>query len=259
MDLAFEIKKKLDSGKSDLPFKKLYHCNIGNPQKLGQKPLKFNREVLSIVMNPDLAEIAPKGTFSEAAVTRAKTYLNAIQGGVGAYSQSQGYEIVRKEVSAFISKRDGFPSNPNNVFLSEGASSSVRMIYQTIIADEKDGIMVPIPQYPLYSALSTLMGANLVGYYLDETAGWKASMSELIRSYDEAIKNGTRIRALVVINPGNPTGQCLSLSAQQDLVRFCVKNKLVLLADEVYQENVYVNFFFFSALFNNNNNNITII
>ena len=113
------------------------------------------------------------------------------------------------------------------------------MIYQTIIASDSDGIMVPIPQYPLYSALSTLMGANLVGYYLDETAGWKAHMSELVRSYDEAIKNGTRVRALVVINPGNPTGQCLSLSAQQDLVRFCVKNSLVLLADEVYQENVY--------------------
>ena len=76
-----------------------------------------------------------------------------------------GFEIVRKEVASFISKRDGFPSNPSNIFLSEGASSSVRMIYQTIIASDSDGIMVPIPQYPLYSALSTLMGANLVGYY----------------------------------------------------------------------------------------------
>eukprot|EP00938_MAST-03A_sp_MAST-3A-sp1_P006033 g6033.t1 len=237
LDLAFEIKKELDSGKSKLPFKKLYHCNIGNPQKLGQKPLKFNREVLSLVTNPSLME--HKSIFSEQARARAKQYLNAIQGGVGAYSQSQGFEIVRKEVASFISKRDGFPSNPNNIFLSEGASSSVRMIYQTIIASDSDGIMVPIPQYPLYSALSTLMGANLVGYYLDETAGWKAHMSELMRSYEEAIKNGTRVRALVVINPGNPTGQCLSLSAQQDLVRFCVKNSLVLLADEVYQENVY--------------------
>ena len=95
LDLAFEIKKELDSGKSKLPFKKLYHCNIGNPQKLGQKPLKFNREVLSLVTNPSLME--HKSIFSEQARARAKQYLDAIQGGVGAYSRVKVLRLfVRK-------------------------------------------------------------------------------------------------------------------------------------------------------------------
>jgi len=64
-------------------------------------------------------------------------------------------------------------------------------------------------------------------------------MKELERSLSEAKKNGVNVVGLVLINPGNPTGQVLTKSAVQDVVRFCAKHKLVLLADEVYQENVY--------------------
>eukprot|EP00939_MAST-03C_sp_MAST-3C-sp1_P004595 g4595.t1 len=237
LDLAQSLQQKLNSGEQ-LPFSKIYNCNIGNPQKLGQQPLTFNREVLSLLLNPSLMTSRPD--FTSESIDRAKEYLAAIVGGVGAYSNSQGLEIVRKEVARFISRRDGFASDPSNIFLTAGASAGVKMIYQALISpSRKDGIMVPIPQYPLYSALSTLMGAQLVGYYLDEKKQWTAGASELNRSLADAKKRGANVRAMVVINPGNPTGQCLSLTAQQEIVRFCVRNSLVLLADEVYQENVY--------------------
>ena len=64
------------------------------------------------------------------------------------------------------------PSDPNNIFLSNGASECARMMLYAMIRGSTDGIMVPIPQYPLYSASIALYGGTLVPYYLDEKNGW---------------------------------------------------------------------------------------
>lgn len=76
--------------------------------------------------------------------------------------------------------------------------------------------MIPIPQYPLYSASLAEFGMNQVGYYLDEERNWGLDVSELERARDEG-SQGSNVRALVVINPGNPTGQvrrCSSVAIQ---------------------------------------------
>jgi alanine transaminase len=78
-----------------------------------------------------------------------------------------------------------------------------------------------------------------VPYYLDESSGWGLEINELKQQLQAAREAGTTVRALVVINPGNPTGQVLSEGNQQDIVQFCKDEGLVLLADEVYQHNVY--------------------
>jgi len=101
------------------------------------------------------------------------------------------------------------------------------------------GVMIPIPQYPIYSASLDLLNGKKVGYFLDERKNWDLNMQELERSLLEARKNGVNVVGFVLINPGNPTGQVLSKRAVQDVLRFCSRHKLVLLADEVYQENVY--------------------
>lgn len=98
--------------------------------------------------------------------------------------------------------------------------------------------MIPIPQYPLYSAILSEYGLSQIGYYLNEENKWSLDISELERSYSEAEKN-CNPRVLVVINPGNPTGQVLSHENIQDIVKFAHKRRLFLLADEVYQTNVY--------------------
>ena len=108
-----------------------------------------------------------------------------------------------------------------------------------LIRGPNDGIMVPIPQYPLYSASIALYGGKLVPYYLDEDHGWSLDVTELKRSLDTARAQGICVRALVFINPGNPTGQCLSEQNLRDLISFCYESRLVLMADEVYQENIY--------------------
>lgn len=66
--------------------------------------------------------------------------------------------------------------------------------------------MIPIPQYPLYSATISLLGAQEVGYYLNEDKGWEADLSDLTLSYNSAKAQGINPKILVVINPGNPTG-----------------------------------------------------
>jgi len=121
------------------------------------------------------------------------------------------------------------------------------MLLYAMIRGSTDGIMVPIPQYPLYSASIALYGGELVGYYLDEKAGWGLDVEEMQRSLNEARDKGILCRALVFINPGNPTGQCLSEENLGELITFCYDNRLVLCADEVYQENIYTEKEFISA------------
>lgn len=99
--------------------------------------------------------------------------------------------------------------------------------------------MLPIPQYPLYSATIELLGGRQVGYYLDESKNWGLNLQELERALAEARANGINVNSFVLINPGNPTGQVLSRKDVQDVVKFCAKHHLVLLSDEVYQKNVY--------------------
>jgi aspartate/methionine/tyrosine aminotransferase len=129
---------------------------------------------------------------------------------IGAYTHSKGLPVVREEVAAFIQARDGYPVDPEDIFLSDGASSAIKSVLTAVIRDEKDGIMVPIPQYPLYSASIAILGGSLQGYELDESKNWGLSEAQLKASVEAARARGVTVRALVVINPGNPTGQCLT-------------------------------------------------
>jgi alanine transaminase len=234
-----ELQKQLTADPSSLPFKKIISCNIGNPHALNQKPISFVRDVLSLVVNPSLKERVP---FAPDVINRANRYLGDIPG-LGAYTESQGLASVRADVASFLQERDGYEGNPSNIFLTNGASEGVRLCMQTILRDSiqgfRDGILTPIPQYPLYSALTTLLEGHLVPYYLDESNGWSLSVTALKDSLKKANDEGISTRCLVVINPGNPTGQILSKDNMKEVVDFCAKEGICLMADEVYQENVW--------------------
>jgi len=70
--------------------------------------------------------------------------------------------------------------------------------------------MIPIPQYPIYTATIDLLGGKRVSYFLDEKKGWGLNLDELERSITQARNDGIHVVAFVLINPGNPTGQVLS-------------------------------------------------
>jgi alanine transaminase len=93
--------------------------------------------------------------------------------------------------------------------------------------------MIPIPQYPLYTAAISLYGGSPAPYYMNEERGWQLDMEELERCYAESRKQGKSVKALVIINPGNPTGSILSKDTIEKVLEFSVRNKLVVVADEV--------------------------
>ncbi|PPD82278.1 hypothetical protein GOBAR_DD20782 [Gossypium barbadense] len=198
--------------------------------------------VLALCDHPAiLAKSETQALFSADSIEQARKILDQIPGrATGAYSHSQGIKGLCDTIAAAIEARDGFPADPNDIFMTDGASPAVHMMMQSLIKSEKDGILCPIPQYPLYSASIALHGGTLVSYYLDEATGWGLEVSELKKQLQEAKSNGITVRALVVINPGNPTRQVLAEENQKAIVEFCKEEGLVLLADEVYQENVYV-------------------
>ena len=198
------------------------------------------RQVLALLAAPFLLDDPGVTTlFPVDAVSRARTLLSYFAGGLGAYSDSRGAPGIRQEVADFIAARDGHPSSPDAIFLTEGASPSVKYMLTALIRDERDAILCPIPQYPLYSATIALAGGTLLGYELDESQGWGMHVHALKAQVAGARAKGLAVRALVFINPGNPTGQCLTEANLRDIVRFCHEERLVLLADEVYQENIY--------------------
>lgn len=140
-----------------------------------------------------------------------------------------------------MKERDGFPSNPEDIFLTAGASAGVALLLNTLITPHKTGILIPIPQYPLYTATLAQYNGVALPYHLSETDGWSTSLDEIRAALKRVETDGKGVtpRALVVINPGNPTGSLLDKKTMEELVWLCEEHSLVLLADEVYQENLH--------------------
>ncbi|XP_051187686.1 alanine aminotransferase 2 isoform X2 [Lolium perenne] len=240
--LAERLQEELKKNPGSRPFQEIIYCNLGNPQALGQRPITFFREVLSLCDNPTLLHRdEARMLFSPCAIKRARKIIEAMPGrDSGPYTPSQGIRSLRQSVADGIAGRDGYPSRPEHIFLTDGASSAINLTMQMLIRSEEDGILCPLPEYPLYSASIILHGGTMVPYNLSEARDWGLEIFEVKRSLEEARICGLTVRAMVVINPGNPTGQVLPITNQEEIVEFCRKEGLVLLADEVYQENVYV-------------------
>lgn len=231
---------------SPLPFDKVISANIGNPQQLDQKPITFFRQVLSLVEYPPLLDneeaLRTSFGYKQDVIDRAKWLLEEVNS-VGAYSQSQGVPAIRQSVAHYIERRDGYASDPAHIYLSAGASSGVNTLLNVISASPKTGVLVPIPQYPLYTATLAVLDARVVPYYLDEPKGWTTDLDTIKESYQKAKAEGIDVRAIVVINPGNPTGASLSADDVASVIKFAAEEKLVIMADEVYQTNIFLGTF----------------
>lgn len=231
-------------------------CNIGNPQALGQEPISYYRDVQSLVINPNLLKKITSLTggqklFLDDAVREAERIVQLLPQGIGAYTKSPGLDFVRQQIAEFIDARDNqgqanfVAANPEHIYLTNGASSGVEAMIKifmdktTDTSGPTDGFMVPIPQYPLYSATITKEKGSLVGYYPDENKGWTITRDLLEESYQKAVKNGVDVKAIVIINPGNPTGVNMDAESIDEVIDFAQEKGLMIFSDEVYQENTY--------------------
>jgi len=220
--------------------RKIVFCNIGNPQALKQRPLSYIRQMLSLLEYPELLrDPAVAKLYPSDIVARARRFIEMHPPGTGAYTQSPGIPFIRQAVADFIARRDGIPTRREWVILTDGASKGAQVALIALLRAPEDGIMIPVPQYPLYSASITLYGGQQIGYLLDEENGWQLDETILTESLTQAMARGIHPVAIVVINPGNPTGGVLSVENVKMIVRFAVKHRLAIIADEVYQENIY--------------------
>jgi aspartate/methionine/tyrosine aminotransferase len=227
------------AGELERAGKEIIYCNIGNPQALEQKPLTYLRQVLALAQYPELIRTGA-GLFPADVLETAQQLLAGSKHGMGAYSESKGVRFVREAVAGFITRRDGIPADPEAIYLTDGASKGVQAALRVLIGGPADGIMIPIPQYPLYSATITLYQGRQVNFYMDEGNDWQLSQAMLESSLADAERQGVKVRAICVINPGNPTGSVMDRDNVAMVIRFAKAHDLAILADEVYQENIYL-------------------
>ncbi|GKT32566.1 Probable alanine aminotransferase, mitochondrial [Aduncisulcus paluster] len=238
---AEALDAKLQAGE-EFDFKKIIYSNLGNPHALGQDPIFYFREVMGLASMPHLFDDeSTKASFEPEVIEHARKISESFgRGGTGKYTDTQGVMFARKSVAEYISKRDGYPAKPEDIYMCDGATPGIQMVLRIALREKTDGVMIPIPQYPLYNACITLYDGAACPYYLDEEKDWALTLEEMERAHAEAVKKGINPRVCVVVNPGNPTGNVLNVEIMKDIAKFCHEKKMLLLADEVYQRNIYM-------------------
>ena len=148
------------------------------------------------------------------------------------YSDSKGIFAARKAVMHYSQQQQVEGVSLDDIYLGNGASDLISMATNALL-DDGDELLVPAPDYPLWTASASLSGGKPVHYLCDEDHGWMPNLADL-RS-----KITPRTKGLVVINPNNPTGALYSDELLQGLVQIARQHQLVLLADEVYDKVLY--------------------
>ncbi|EAY12632.1 aminotransferase, classes I and II family protein [Trichomonas vaginalis G3] len=233
--IADQFMKRIKSGEK-MPFKDLIQCSIGNPFSVGKTPLSFTRQVVACIEDRSLLDLPQ---IPAEVKDRVNVILNSMTLEFGGYTKSAGIDIVRQHVAEFINKRDGYPTKPDDIFLSSGVIDAIVFLLTLLINNDNVGIMMPFPTYPIYASETILRHGKVVPFYLKESDDWSIDLFDLQQSFTEATKQGIDIRAMVIVNPCNPTGRVLSAQDMRTIIEFCDQNKICIIADEVYQDCVY--------------------
>jgi alanine-synthesizing transaminase len=150
----------------------------------------------------------------------------ALRDGHNGYGPSAGIAPAREAVAAEYTTH-GFPVSPDRVCITAGTSEGIELAIGALV-DEGSAVLVPMPTYPLYTAVLAKIGARATFYRLDPSAHWMPDLDHLER----LVTPDTR--ALVVIDPNNPTGATYSAATRRALLEFADRHGLAILADEVY-------------------------
>lgn len=148
------------------------------------------------------------------------------------YSDSKGIYPARKAIMQECQLR-GIPDvTVNDIYLGNGVSELIVMSMQALLNDG-DEVLVPSPDYPLWTAAVTLAGGKAVHYMCDEEADWSPDIGD-IKS-----KVTSRTKAIVLINPNNPTGAVYPKAVLEQIANIAAEHNLVVLADEIYDKILY--------------------
>ncbi|MET4575665.1 pyridoxal phosphate-dependent aminotransferase [Ottowia thiooxydans] len=145
------------------------------------------------------------------------------------YSDSKGIFSARKAVMHYTQQQGIAGVTMDDIYLGNGASDLIGMAANALLSDG-DEMLVPAPDYPLWTAVASLSGGKPVHYICDESSGWMPNLDDI------RAKITPRTRAIVVINPNNPTGALYSDELLLGIVGIAREHGLVLMADEVYDK-----------------------
>ena len=204
-DVCYEIRGPVpaEAARMEAEGHKILKLNIGNPAPFGFEA-------------PD-----------EILVDMIRT-LPTAQG----YSDSKGIVSARRAVAQYYQTK-GMPGmGLDDIYLGNGVSELIQMTCQALV-DDGDEVLVPAPDYPLWTASIALAGGRAVHYRCDEEQQWWPDVSDI------ADKVTPRTKAIVVINPNNPTGAVYPEHVLREIVEIARKHGLMILADEIYDKILY--------------------
>ena len=148
------------------------------------------------------------------------------------YSDSRGILPARRAVVQHYQNRGVADIDVDDVFLGNGVSELATMAIQALL-ENGDEVLIPAPDYPLWTAITTLAGGKAVHYLCDEGAGWLPDLDDM------AAKITSRTRAVLIINPNNPTGAVYPREVLDGILDLARRHNLLVLADEIYDKILY--------------------
>ena len=148
------------------------------------------------------------------------------------YSDSKGIIGARRAVTQYYRLKGVEGVSTEDVYLGNGVSELIVMAMQAML-DNGDEVLIPAPDYPLWTAATALAGGTPVHYLCDESEGWVPDLADM------AAKITPRTKAIVVINPNNPTGAVYPDHVLRGIIALAREHELVLMADEIYNKILY--------------------
>lgn len=176
------------------------------------------------ILKLNIGNPAPFGFQAPEAVIQAMTDSLADTEG---YSDSKGLASARRSILEYCRFKDIQGVELGDIYTGNGVSELITMSMQGLL-DSGDEILVPAPDYPLWTASVTLAGGTAVHYICDESQGWYPDIKDMKK------KIGPRTKGIVVINPNNPTGALYPKEILEQIVNLARESGLILFADEIY-------------------------
>ncbi|MEA5074251.1 MAG: pyridoxal phosphate-dependent aminotransferase [Eubacterium aggregans] len=193
-----------------------------------QEASRMQREGVDIIMlntgNPPTFDVnAPDEVIHD-----VRSNLRNAEG----YCDSKGIFSARKAIVQYYQTKGLMDVTVDDVYIGNGTSELVQFCTQALM-DDGDELLIPMPDYPLWTAAATLAGGKPVHYLCDESSDWYPDLED-IRS-----KINSNTKGIVIINPNNPTGAVYPKEILEEIAKIAVENDLIIFADEIYDQIIY--------------------
>ena len=187
-----------EAGRMEAQGRRVLKLNIGNPAPFG---FSAPQEVIEDMM----------------------TNVKDSQG----YSDSRGIFAARKAIMQYCQNKKIPNVSMDDIYTGNGVSELINLAMQALL-DDGDEILIPAPDYPLWTACATLAGGKAVHYICDEESEWYPDLQDIEKKITD------RTKAIVIINPNNPTGALYPDDVLEGIVRIAREHELIILSDEIY-------------------------